>query len=346
MSQHDFNLGNATGASFRADANLALGAIAGNNSGATAPATTFAYQWWADTTTGLLKIRNAANSAWVTVGTLADATLGLLDRTVIDAAGDLIIGTAADTAGRLAIGTARQILQVNSGATAPAWVDSGVFRSVQIFTTPGANTYTAPAGLVRAVVELVAAGGGSGAVAALSAGNNASGGSGAGGGYAMRSLTSAQIGASQTATVGAAGTAGTTGGAAGGTGGTTSFGALLSATGGAGGAHGTENSSTFLTGGVSGGAGSSGDINSVGESSEQVIVVLGFTRSGKAGGSRFGFGGRGAVTITGPNVVQGVAGTGYGSGASGTVAYSGGSTTAATAGTAGQPGIIIVYEYF
>jgi len=27
----------------------------------------YAYQWWADTTTGLLKIRNSANSAWVTL---------------------------------------------------------------------------------------------------------------------------------------------------------------------------------------------------------------------------------------------------------------------------------------
>jgi hypothetical protein len=42
------------------------------------PSTTYAYQWWSDTTTGLLLIRNAANSAWVTVGTLADANLGLL----------------------------------------------------------------------------------------------------------------------------------------------------------------------------------------------------------------------------------------------------------------------------
>jgi len=37
-----------------------------------------AYMWWADTTTGLLKIRNAANTAWVTVGTLATENLGLL----------------------------------------------------------------------------------------------------------------------------------------------------------------------------------------------------------------------------------------------------------------------------
>ena len=77
MSQHDMDLANDTGANFRADANLALKALASCSSGTTAPSTTFAYQLWADTTTGLLKIRNAANSAWVTVGTLADAYLGL-----------------------------------------------------------------------------------------------------------------------------------------------------------------------------------------------------------------------------------------------------------------------------
>jgi len=77
MSQHSHTIANATGAAVRADLNLVLAAIATNNSGTSAPATTFAFQWWADTTTGLLKIRNAANSAWVTVGTLSSATLGL-----------------------------------------------------------------------------------------------------------------------------------------------------------------------------------------------------------------------------------------------------------------------------
>jgi hypothetical protein len=60
------------------DVNAALDALNTKNSGAAAPAVTEAYMWWADTTTGLLKIRNAANSAWVTVGTLAAANLGLL----------------------------------------------------------------------------------------------------------------------------------------------------------------------------------------------------------------------------------------------------------------------------
>lgn len=77
MTQHDQNLANAAGATFRADANNALAALFSNSSGATEPTTTVAYQWWADTTTGLLKIRNAANSAWVTVGTLASTNLGL-----------------------------------------------------------------------------------------------------------------------------------------------------------------------------------------------------------------------------------------------------------------------------
>jgi len=67
MSQHDMNLANADGATFRADLNSALQAIIENSSGATAPSTTFAYQWWADTTTGLLKQRNAGNTDWVTV---------------------------------------------------------------------------------------------------------------------------------------------------------------------------------------------------------------------------------------------------------------------------------------
>jgi hypothetical protein len=79
MAQEDYTIANADGATVRADINSHLSAIVSNNSGATAPATTFAFQFWADTSTGLLKIRNSANSAWVTIGTMADAFLGLAD---------------------------------------------------------------------------------------------------------------------------------------------------------------------------------------------------------------------------------------------------------------------------
>lgn len=77
MSQHDYNLANQTGANFRSDLNNALLAIVSQNSGATEPSTMFAYQWWADTTSGFLKLRNAANSAWITVGSLSLTNLGL-----------------------------------------------------------------------------------------------------------------------------------------------------------------------------------------------------------------------------------------------------------------------------
>jgi hypothetical protein len=79
MAQADYVVANGTGAAVRSDINGQLAAIVSNNSGVTEPATMYAYQWWADTTTGLLKIRNAANNDWVTVGTLADANLGLAE---------------------------------------------------------------------------------------------------------------------------------------------------------------------------------------------------------------------------------------------------------------------------
>lgn len=78
MAQHDYDLANATGAAFRADLNSALAAILTVNSGATEPATRQAYMLWADTTAGQLKQRNAANNAWVVIGTLGSTNLGLV----------------------------------------------------------------------------------------------------------------------------------------------------------------------------------------------------------------------------------------------------------------------------
>ena len=67
MAQHDYNLANQSGADFRADLNNALSAIATNNSGSSQPSTTFAYEWWVDTSSDVLKIRNSADNAWITL---------------------------------------------------------------------------------------------------------------------------------------------------------------------------------------------------------------------------------------------------------------------------------------
>jgi hypothetical protein len=69
MSQHDYNLANQSGASYRSDNNNALDAIVTWNSGTSAPATTFAKMRWVDTTAGVIKRRNAANSGWIVEST-------------------------------------------------------------------------------------------------------------------------------------------------------------------------------------------------------------------------------------------------------------------------------------
>lgn len=73
MSQHDYVIDNAAGATVRADLNSALQALASLSSGASAPATTYAGMLWADTTSNVLKQRNTGNSAWIIVGTLDSA---------------------------------------------------------------------------------------------------------------------------------------------------------------------------------------------------------------------------------------------------------------------------------
>ena len=117
MSQHDYVIANGTGAAVRSDLNGALAAIVTQNSGATAPATTYAYQWWADTTTGLLKIRNAANNAWVTVGTLASANLGLLSLAGGTMTGGITFAAGQTLPGAGTTGTAP--ILVSGNTTAP-----------------------------------------------------------------------------------------------------------------------------------------------------------------------------------------------------------------------------------
>lgn len=68
MAQHDYDISNQSGASFRTDLNNALAAVKTQNSGATYVPTPAAYLTWADTNgTGTFKIRKPDNSAWVGV---------------------------------------------------------------------------------------------------------------------------------------------------------------------------------------------------------------------------------------------------------------------------------------
>lgn len=97
MAQHDYIISNASGSVVRADLNDALSAIVTLNSGAAEPSTMYARMLWADTTNNLLKMRNAANTAWITLGVIGTSLVDYIISTYT-------VGTlpAAATAGRLA----------------------------------------------------------------------------------------------------------------------------------------------------------------------------------------------------------------------------------------------------
>ena len=120
---HDFDIGNAVGATFRADLNTCLGDIQSSNSGYTAPSTTVAYKIWADTSANLLKIRNSANNGWLTVGDLTDANnLGLATK-----ASPTFSGTVTSGGDIVLSGTGKIKVPVGTTAQRPSGV-TGDFR--------------------------------------------------------------------------------------------------------------------------------------------------------------------------------------------------------------------------
>ena len=116
----DFNVANASGASVRSDINAILEAIKTCNSGGSDPSNPEQFMFYADTAdNNNLKIRNAANNAFTTIGSVDETNLGLLPR-----AGGTMTGQLLGDDG--------------SGASSPAYAfdgdtDTGMFRS-------GANT--------------------------------------------------------------------------------------------------------------------------------------------------------------------------------------------------------------
>lgn len=93
MSQHDYDIADAAGLAFLADLNAALKAGASLNSGPTAPATTYAHMWWADTTANILKRRNAANTAWINAMSLTLAISAFAETLLDDADASTMLST-------------------------------------------------------------------------------------------------------------------------------------------------------------------------------------------------------------------------------------------------------------
>lgn len=94
MAQHDFNIANQLFPATRADLNNAFVALASNSSGDAEPGTTYANQWWYETDTNTLKLRNEANSAWIEIATLDQSSNNVLSITTQG----LTLGATAITA--------------------------------------------------------------------------------------------------------------------------------------------------------------------------------------------------------------------------------------------------------
>ena len=82
MSQHDYVINNQGFPAFRSDLNSALKAMAENQSGTSAPSTTYANMFWYDTQNNILKIRNEENDAFISLFTLDQASDNIESLTV------------------------------------------------------------------------------------------------------------------------------------------------------------------------------------------------------------------------------------------------------------------------
>ena len=113
MAQADGVVANGTGSAVRSDINTQYAALWSNHSGSTEPSSgKVAYQTWADTNSGYLKIRNAANNAWIQLfkldGTDICRLTGSTNNTVCTVTGANAIqgesNVRIDSNGRLLVG--------------------------------------------------------------------------------------------------------------------------------------------------------------------------------------------------------------------------------------------------
>lgn len=133
MAQHDYAIANQSGAAFRSDLNNALAAIVSQNSGAVEPSVTYAYMPWADTTAGVMKLRNGANNAWITLYQLDGEWTSIALENGTAAAPSIYFKDSGTGTGLFSAGT-NQVNIATGGTERVEWGASEV-----VFNDSGAN---------------------------------------------------------------------------------------------------------------------------------------------------------------------------------------------------------------
>jgi len=148
MATHDYVIANQSGAAFRTDLNNALAAIVSNNSNSSEPATKYAYQWWADTSANVMKIRNSANDGWIELFQL-DGTITLEDGSASAPAlanrGDLDTGVFFGAANQFNIATGG-VERLKIDSTAVIFNEGGADVDFRIEGDTNANLFYVDAG--------------------------------------------------------------------------------------------------------------------------------------------------------------------------------------------------------
>ena len=237
MAQSDQTIQNAAFPVVRADINDNLAAIYSQNSGASAPSVTVAFQPWVDTSSSppVWKIRNATNSAWITVGVLDPAGFESGGVTPIANGGTGQTTAAAAITALLPsqTGNANKALVTNGTALLWSVVASSSFTKYTFAAGSGTgstrtHTWTKPSSGSTAIV-LIWGGGGAGG-----ADNTDGGGGGAGSNCGFGLFPLSELGATETITIGRGGQ-GTSSDGGGSTGTNSTFSSLVTSYGGRGG---------------------------------------------------------------------------------------------------------------
>lgn len=216
--------------------------------------------------------------------------------------------------------------------------DATVGRLIAIRWLTVSGIYDPTPGAVRGLLKMVGGGSGSTGTNSTTAGQVSFSGGGGSGAFVEHWFD--QLPVAQGYTIGAGGAPGPVG-TAGGAGGQTLFGTLVAPGGGSSIPIAGFATPILVTGGPGGANPTGGNRLNLKGNDGGVAIALSATQfhSGQGADSPFGVGG----TMRANATLPGLPGQGYGSGASGPA--TGPSTGTGQVGAAGQPGVIVIYEY-